>query len=109
MPVIYEGQEQLEIFRTTGIIFVQLTKLRFAKDAANLVIAKIVSRNGKNEIGVQLRVIRNEAVFQRLIIRFSNHTVSAQHSKVLIKPVVVCADHAAFDGAHMVGVIEREV
>ena len=47
MPVIYEGQEQLEIFRTTGIIFVQLTKLRFAKDAANLVIAKIVSRTEK--------------------------------------------------------------
>ena len=88
---------------------IEALQLAAPHDAANLGIAHVVGRVGEDEIRIELRIRGLVFVAQRRIVGFAHHSVRTQHAHLLIHLGVVGTHHAAFDGAHVVRVIEREI
>ncbi len=59
--------------------------------------------------GVEIRVRFGVALLHRVGTGLAHQSVGAQHADHRVQIGVVGADHAAFDRAHVMGVVEREV
>ena len=88
---------------------VQTFELASSHYPAYFGITGIIGRKRKDKIRVQFWIVVTKQVTKILIIGFAHHTMGAQQTRLLVDKRIIGADHAAFNGTHVMGVIEREI